>query len=120
MPAMPVAQFPSLPELPYSTSEKTMQTFRLPRELVAFLRAEATQRGLDLTAYVTRILDAFMTYYGLPAAAVSLLESDREALRMGRYEYVLHVLFHRHLELREKGPGFDAPQSAVPAERKKR
>ena len=31
------------------------------------------------------------------------------ALRMERYEYVLHLLFQRTLELREKGPGFDAP-----------
>ena len=31
------------------------------------------------------------------------------ALRMERYEYVLHLLFQRALELREKGPGFDAP-----------
>jgi hypothetical protein len=35
---------------------------------------------------------------------------------MGRYEYILHVLFQRSLELRERGAGFDAPGS----ERKKR
>jgi hypothetical protein len=28
---------------------------------------------------------------------------------MQRYEYLLHLLFQRSLELREKGPGFDAP-----------
>jgi hypothetical protein len=27
-----------------------MQTFRLPRELVAFLKADAAKNGLDLTA----------------------------------------------------------------------
>jgi hypothetical protein len=116
---MPVAEIPSLSELPYPTTEKTMQTFRLPREVVAFLRAEATQRGLDLTAYVTRILDGFRTYYGLPAAEVSLLDTDRDALRMGRYEYMLHVLFQRHLELRKKGPGFDTPRAAGGVERKR-
>ncbi len=36
--------------------------------------------------------------------------ADREALRMRRYEYLLHLLFQRSLELREKGPGFDAPE----------
>lgn len=37
-------------------------------------------------------------------------------MKMGRYEYLLHLLFQRSLELRDKGPGFDAPG----AERKKK
>ncbi len=28
-----------------------MQTFRMPRELVVFLRNQADERGVDLTAY---------------------------------------------------------------------
>jgi len=28
---------------------------------------------------------------------------------MGRYEYLLHLLFQRSLALRERGPGFDGP-----------
>jgi hypothetical protein len=28
---------------------------------------------------------------------------------MERYEYVLHLLFQRSLDVREKGPGFDTP-----------
>jgi hypothetical protein len=38
-----------------------------------------------------------------------LIEADREALGLERYEYILHVLYQRALELREKGAGFDAP-----------
>jgi len=30
-------------------------------------------------------------------------------MKLDRYEYVLHLLFMRSLELREKGPGFEAP-----------
>ncbi len=45
------------------------------------------------------------------------LEADREALGLGRYEYLLHLLYQRSLELREKGPGFDAPRTG---ERRKR
>jgi hypothetical protein len=45
-----------------------------------------------------------------------LLEADRAALKMRRYEYLLHLLFQRSMELREKGPGFDLPS----AERKKK
>jgi hypothetical protein len=94
---------------PFSTTEKLMQTFRMPRELVDFLRAEAAGRGSDLTGHVLRYLDGVRTWFGLPAAATALLEADREALGMGRYEYLLHLLFQRSLTLREQGPGFDAP-----------
>jgi hypothetical protein len=101
---------------PFSTTEKLMQTFRMRRELVAFLRGEADAAGRDLTAFVNHHLDGLRTWFGLPAAASALLDADREALKMGRYEYILHLLFQRSLELREKGPGFDAPG----AERKKK
>lgn len=94
---------------PFSTTEKLMQTFRMPREMVAFLRNEANERGVDLTAHVIRHLDALRTWFGLPAAASALLEADRQALGMGRYEYLLHLLFQRALRLREEPPGFDAP-----------
>jgi hypothetical protein len=103
-------------EDPFQSTEKVMQTFRMTRELVAFLKTEASAKGLDLTAYVNRMLEGLRTWFGLPDAASHLLEADREALKMGRYEYILHVLFQRSLELREKGAGFDAPG----AEKKKR
>lgn len=103
-------------EDPFQSTEKVMQTFRMTRELVSFLKNEASGKGLDLTAYVNRMLEGVRTWFGLPDAASHLLEADRVALNMGRYEYILHVLFQRSLELREKGPGFDAPG----AEKKKR
>ena len=90
---------------PFSTTEKVMQTFRMPRELVAFLRGEADRTGRDLTAFVNRHLEGLRTWFGLPEAASTLLEADRAALKMERYEYLLHLLFQRSLELREKGPG---------------
>ena len=43
--------------------------------------------------------------------------ADREAMKMERYEYLLHLLFQRSLELMEKGPGFDVPKAG---ERKKK
>ncbi len=99
---------------PFSTTEKLMQTFRMPRELVTFLRGEADRNGRDLTAFVNRHLDGLRTWFGLPTAASSLLEADREALGLERYEYLLHVLYQRNLELREKGAGFDAPATSRP------
>lgn len=107
-------------ESPFQSTEKIMQTFRMTRELVTFLKGEASSKGLDLTAYVNRMLEGLRTWFGLPEAASRLLEADREASKMGRYEYLLHVLFQRSLELREKGPGFDAPGAEREPERKKR
>jgi hypothetical protein len=105
-------------ESPFQSTEKIMQTFRMTRELVTFLKGEASAKGLDLTAYVNRMLEGLRTWFGLPEAASRLLEADRETTKMGRYEYLLHVLYQRSLELREKGAGFDAP-GAEP-EKKKR
>jgi hypothetical protein len=112
---MPRATRPA--EEPFTTTEKLMQTFRMPRELVIFLKGEAAARGVDLTAHVVRFLDGLRTWFGLPRAATALLEADRQALGLERYEYLLHLLYHRSLELREKPPGFDAPGAG---ERKKR
>ncbi len=91
------------------TSEKVIQTFRMPRELVSLLRADATRKGLDLTALVVRLLHGYLTYFGLPQAATAQLEVDREALGMDKGEYVVHLLYQRSIDVREKGPGFDAP-----------
>jgi hypothetical protein len=105
MPYRPKATGPSDP---FTTTEKVMQTFRIPREVVTFLKEDAARTGRDLTAYVNRMLDGLRTYFGLPLAATQLLEADRAALKMQRYEYLQHLVFQRILELREKGPGFDA------------
>jgi hypothetical protein len=85
-----------------------MQTFRMPRELVTFLKAEAARGGRDLTPHVNRNLDGLRTWFGLPEAASRLQEADRDAMKLERYEHLLHLLFSRSLELMEKGPGFEA------------
>ncbi len=90
-------------------SDRLMQTFRLPRDLVAFLKAEASRSRRDLTGQVIRWLEGVRAYFGLPGAAAALLELDRERLGMERYEYLQHALYVRSLAVREHGPGFDAP-----------
>jgi hypothetical protein len=91
----------------FSSTEKLMQTFRMPRELVSFLKSEAARRGVDLTAYVTKALDGLRTYHGLPAPAARVLDEDREALGMDRVDYLLYILYERSIAVRDKGPGFD-------------
>ena len=110
-PSLPLAAPVARPGGRHGGSERQMQTFRMPRDLVAFLKAEARRGGRDLTAHVVRWLDAFRTHFGLPEAAAALLEADRQALGMERFEYLLHALYQRSLRLREYGPGFDAPQA---------
>ncbi|HTT71497.1 MAG TPA: hypothetical protein VMG32_09765 [Anaeromyxobacteraceae bacterium] len=102
---------------PGGRSDKLMQTFRMPRDLVEFLKSEAARGSRDLTAQVFHWLDGIRCYFGLPEAATSLLERDRQLLGMERFEYLLHTLYHRSLQLREQGPGFDAPRTARPGER---
>ena len=89
---------------------KVVRTFRMPRDLVNVLGKEATQRGLDMTALVLRILHGYLTYFSLPEAAIAQLEADREALQMDRNQYLSHLLYHRCLALRELGLGFDDPR----------
>jgi hypothetical protein len=91
------------------SSEKVMQTFRMPRDLVALVKAEAARKGLDMTALVVRLLHGYLTDFGLPPAATHQLDADRETLGMDRMNYLVHLLYQRGLEVREKGPGFDAP-----------
>jgi hypothetical protein len=92
-----------------STSEKVMQTFRMPLDLVYAFKAEATARGLDATAHVVRALDGYHRYYGLPRAVAERLEEDRRELGMDRYEYFQHVLYRRSEAVQEKGVAFDQP-----------
>jgi hypothetical protein len=98
---------------PEIRNDKLMQTFRMPRPLVAHLKAEALRGRRDLTAHVIRLLEGTRTYFGLPGVASALLEADRKHLEMERFEYLLHVLYARSLHLRENGVGFDAPNTAT-------
>jgi hypothetical protein len=109
MPEFESTSWPDPPRAP----KKVMVNFRLRPDLVAYLKAESRRCGLDCTAFVTRALDCFRTDYGLPLAARALVESDRDALGMEPHEYVLHALFQRLLDIRERGPGFDAPRACA-------
>jgi hypothetical protein len=96
---------------PFTSAEKLMQTFRMSRDLVTFLKGEATRRGSDLTGYVTRVLEGLRNHFGLPPPAARLLDQDRDALGLDPHDYLLHLLYERSIAVREKGPGFDAKQT---------
>jgi hypothetical protein len=106
MPRKPPSTDAALP-----SAEKLMQTFRMSRDLVTFLKGEATRRDSDLTGYVTRVLEGLRNHFGLPPPAARLLDQDREALGLDPADYLLHLLYERSIAVREKGPGFDAKQT---------
>jgi len=100
---------PSHTEPAPESGEKVVQTFRLPVSLVGYLRKQAQDRGLDLTALVNRALDGVRTYFGAPPSAAKALEDDRHALKMDKLQYFLHVFHERSKLVDAQGPGFDDP-----------
>jgi hypothetical protein len=78
-------------------------------EPVDYLKKQAQERGLDLTAFVNRVLDGYRTHYGLPLAVSEILEADREALGMEKLSYFLHVFYRRGEAIQANKPGFDNP-----------
>ena len=84
-----------------------MAAFRIPRHLHSTMTQESRAEGIDLTAYVNRLFDGFLHYFGLPSIIRENLERDREALGMSRYEYLQYVLYRRHEAVTENGEAFD-------------
>ena len=89
---------------------KISRLIRLQPVLMDYVEAESSRCGLDAAEYVTKILEGVRTDFGLPAAARAYLDEERRSLGLEPYDYLLHTLFQRHFELRDKGIGFDAPK----------
>ncbi len=112
------------------TGEKSVLSVRMPMELATFIQDEARaralaagvsekelpepgERALNLTRMVNTILDAFRTYFNLPVVIVERVEADRKALKLGRLDYLQHVVYMRSEAVAKNGPGFD--KSGAPA-----
>jgi len=112
------------------TGEKAVLSVRMPMELATFIQEEARaralaagvaekeipepgDRALNLSRMVNTILDAFRTYFSLPVVLVERLEADRKALKLGRLDYLQHVVYMRSEAVMRNGPGFD--KSGAPA-----
>jgi hypothetical protein len=112
------------------TGEKAVLSVRMPMELATFIQEEARaralaagvaeteipepgDRALNLSRMVNTILDAFRTYFSLPVVLVERLEADRKALKLGRLDYLQHIVYMRSELIVKNGPGFD--KSGAPA-----
>ena len=88
---------------------KVMAAFRIPQHLHSAMTAEARGVGADLTAFVNRLFDAYLNYFGLPRMVRERLEEDRHALELSRHEYFQYLLFRRYEAVSKEGPAFDRP-----------
>jgi len=96
----------------------------MPMELATFIQEEARaralaagvaekeipepgDRALNVSRMVNTILDAFRTYFSLPVVLVERLEADRKALKLGRLDYLQHIVYMRSEAVMKNGPGFD-------------
>jgi hypothetical protein len=91
-----------------SETERERQAWRMPVPLLDFLAREAKSHQSDTTHFVTRLFQAFESYYDLPIATIAAIEVDRHALRMNRWNYYVHALDQRVRLIQDNGPGFDA------------
>jgi hypothetical protein len=111
-----------------ASAEKTIISIRMPLEILAFVEAEARSRAgrlglkgedlesaVNVTATINRMLEALRSWFGLPAIVAELVEKDRDALGLGRLEYLQYLVFRRYEALVKQGPGFD--REAMPAEK---
>jgi hypothetical protein len=106
------------------TGEKAVLSVRMPMELATFIQEEARaralaagvaeteipepgDRALNLSRMVNTILDAVRTYFSLPVVLVERLEADRKALKLGRLDYLQHIVYMRSELVMKNGPGFD-------------
>lgn len=90
-----------------ASSEKQILSFRLPKNLLEWLRAASDVRAWSVNELVVRCLDGYRVWFGLPAAMAELLEADRKAMGMDAYDYLMHLVGRRYDEVRDHGAGFE-------------
>jgi hypothetical protein len=84
-----------------ASAEKTIISIRMPVEILSFIEGESRARGaalglkgedlensINITAQINRTLEAFRSWFGLPAIVADAVEKDRAALGLGRLEYL--------------------------------
>ncbi len=101
----PRVQIPEGTEAP--SNVRIMAAFRMPKPIHTQMTLESRQEGLDLTAYVNRLFDGFLNYFGLPSIVREGLEADRVEMGFNRYEYIQYLLVRRYEATAKEGAGFD-------------
>jgi hypothetical protein len=95
-----------------STGSFTPITARVTQPILEWLQGLSAEQGVSLMEVMRRVFDDARTFHGLPLAITSELDADREALGLGRRDYVAHVLALRANQVRDSGPGFEAARKS--------
>jgi hypothetical protein len=90
---------------------KTIISFRIASPLIAWLKRTALEEGRSTNAFVAELMEDARSWYGLPYAMVEAFEADRQALKLSRRHYLMHVLLRRYEQIGQHGHGFDRPQA---------
>ena len=111
-----------------ASAEKTIISIRMPIEILHFVEGESRARAaslglkgddlegaINITGQINRTLEAFRSWFGLPAVVAEAIEKDRAALGLGRLDYVQYLVFRRYEALVKSGPGFD--RDSMPTEK---
>ena len=111
-----------------ASPEKTIISIRMPIEILNFIEGESRARAaslglkgedlegaINITAQINRTLEAFRSWFGLPAVVAEAVEKDRAALGLGRLEYLQYLVFRRYEALVKNGPGYD--KESMPGEK---
>jgi hypothetical protein len=111
-----------------ASPEKTIISIRMPIEILNFIEGESRARAaalglkgedlegaINITAQINRTLEAFRSWFGLPAVVAEAVEKDRATLGLGRLEYLQYLIFRRYETLVKNGPGFD--RDSMPGEK---
>lgn len=103
---MSAAKTPRTSEPQVVTGEKTIVTFRMPADLARWSKEQAEGLGTSFNEFAVSVLADLKGLYGLPAQMIDVLEADREAMNLGRREYLMHLLLTRYDQVKEREPGF--------------
>jgi hypothetical protein len=89
------------------SSDKQILSFRIPKNLLEWMRATSTAREWSVNELVVRLLDGARAWFGLPRAMADIIEEDRKAMGMDEYDYLAHLVGRRYDLVRENGAGFE-------------
>ena len=94
------------------TEEVRLYQIRVALKPAAALEDEAKTEGKAVSHVLRRIVEDYVTLYGLSRSQFETLEADRKALKLDRPEYFKELLDHRYRFVLANGPGATAPAHA--------
>jgi hypothetical protein len=90
-------------ELESSSADNRPVTYRLPRQHIAWLDAEAARTNTSANQVVRLMVFCLGSWFGMPWTMGSRIEENRRAMKLDRRSYLQHLLVRRYDVIREQG-----------------